>query len=100
MVNFFHRTSTFQVYELAIFEETLDIDYIHDKMIELGHKRKESDVKGMVTILNHFGLFENKFKEKAKTIDLESLEPSKTQVSKIKDSSNMKENERNEEAIK
>ena len=66
MVNFFHRKSTIQIYELTLFEEKQDLDYIYNKMINLGHKRTHSDIKGMVTILNHFGLFESKFKEKAK----------------------------------
>ncbi len=68
MVNFFHRTSTFQVYELAIFEEKQDLEFICSKMIDLGHKRTRSDIKNMVAILNHFGLFESKFKEKAKLL--------------------------------
>ncbi|MCG3256369.1 MAG: hypothetical protein H7646_09895, partial [Candidatus Heimdallarchaeota archaeon] len=50
MVNFFHRTSTFQVFELAIFEEKQDLDHIHSEMINLGHKRTRLDVKSMVTI--------------------------------------------------
>ncbi len=68
MVNFFHRTSTFQVYELAIFEEKQNLDLIHGEMIDLGHKRTQSDIRSMITILNHFGLFENTFKEKAKLL--------------------------------
>ena len=54
------------MYELAIFEEKQDLEQIYGKMIDLGHKRTQSDIRGMVEILNQFGLFENKFKEKAK----------------------------------
>ena len=38
MVNFFHRTSTFQVYELALFDEKQDLEHIHSKIINLGHR--------------------------------------------------------------
>ena len=69
MVNFFYRTSTFQVYELTIFEEKLDLENIRNKMINLGHKKTQLDIRSMVEILNHFGRFESKFKEKAKMLE-------------------------------
>ena len=63
MVNFFHRTSTYRVYEIMIHENTEDPKLIHQRMLELGHKRTIADVRSMVNLIKFFGLHEQKFKD-------------------------------------
>jgi len=60
MVNFLHRTSTFRVYETILKEMKVDADFLSKKMVQLGHKRKSSDINNMVSILEKFGLLEEK----------------------------------------
>ncbi|MHA1401346.1 MAG: hypothetical protein ACTSQE_13440 [Candidatus Heimdallarchaeaceae archaeon] len=56
MVNFFHRTSTHKIYQIIINYNTLDEDFIYQKMLDYGHKRTISDIKGMIKLLKHFDL--------------------------------------------
>jgi len=56
MVNFFHRTSTHKVYQIIIDHNTTDENFIYQKMLDYGHKRKLSDIKGMIKLLKHFDL--------------------------------------------
>ena len=63
MVNFFHRTSTFRVYEIMIEHNTDDPQIIHRIMVEYGHKRTLSDIRSMINTIKFFGLHEPRFKE-------------------------------------
>ncbi|MHA1337196.1 MAG: 4Fe-4S binding protein, partial [Promethearchaeota archaeon] len=49
-------TSTHKVYKIIIDYNTLDENFIYQKMLELGHKRRLSDIRAMIKLLKHFDL--------------------------------------------
>ncbi len=70
MVNFFHRTSTYRVYELILKENNFSLDYISSYMKKLVYKRNLKDLRGMVKLLDHFTLLEEDKMKKVKMLIL------------------------------
>ncbi len=68
MVNFIHRTSSHKVLEIILKEQSSETELISQKLLKLGHKRQKADIKGMVGILDHFGLLEEKNQEQSKIL--------------------------------
>ena len=68
MVSFLHRTSSHKVYEIILHEQSTEIEKISQEMLKLGHKRQKADLKGMIGILEHFGLLEEKNQEQSKIL--------------------------------
>ena len=58
MVNFLHRTTTFQVYELILEKNTTNEKIIFNQLVKLDRKRTLSDTRGMIDIIKSFGLLE------------------------------------------
>lgn len=68
MVNFFHRTASHKIYEIILQQNSSKVEKISKKMLKLGHKRKLSDIAGMVKLLEHFGLLEEDNRERAQIL--------------------------------
>lgn len=86
---------------ITIYEKYLKYPKVVRKVRKLRKNiYKNKRINKPIMIRKRTDIINIQFKEKAKIIDLELIKPSKPQVTKIKDSLNMKENERTEEAIK